>query len=361
MNKFKKLKEYLPIYVKGWIIYLGSMLFAVFLCTLLHPYGSDDRHVPLIFVLVSLLVSLLTEGYFYGVLSAFTGVITANYIFTFPYIELDFSLSGYPLTFFTMLAVSVVVCALTTRLKQQEKLKSEAEKERMRANLLRAISHDLRSPLTGISGAISAVLEGNCSNDEQAKDLLQGAKEDADWLYSMVENLLSITRIVNDRVNGITKREEMLEEIFSDAVVKFRRYHPEVALSVSVPDELMFVPMDGVLIQQVITNILDNAVLHGETTDKIWIKARTDGEFLRISIADNGKGIPKDALEHLFDSNYKFSKETRIDKSRSLGIGLSVCKTIVESHGGKIGAYNTETGGACFEFTLPLEDNGNEY
>ena len=189
MKKFKKLKEYCPIYAKGWVVYIVSMLLAMLLCTLLQPFGSSDRHVPLVFILVSLVVSLLTEGYFYGVLSAFTGVITANYTFTFPYAKLDFSLSGYPLTFFTMLAVSVVVCALTTRLKLQEKLKSEAEKERMRANLLRAISHDLRTPLTGISGAISAVLDGEDLDEAQNRELLRGAKEEADWLYGMVENL----------------------------------------------------------------------------------------------------------------------------------------------------------------------------
>lgn len=361
MQKFKRLKEYCPIYAKGWLVYIVSMLLAVFLCTLLQPFGSYDRHVPLVFILVSLVVSLLTEGYFYGVLSAFTGVITANYTFTFPYAKLDFSLAGYPLTFFTMLAVSVVVCTLTTRLKLQEKLKSEAEKERIRANLLRAISHDLRTPLTGISGAISAVLDGEGFDEAQSRKLLRGAKEEADWLYGMVENLLSITRMTDDKVNSIIKREEMLEEVLSEAVLKFKRYQSDVTVSVSVPDELLFVPMDGVLVQQVIANLLNNAVQHGEGTDKIWIKAFRDGDYIRVSVMDNGKGISEEALEHLFDGAYKYSKETHVDKNRSLGIGLSVCKTIVESHGGTIQAHNTENGGASFEFTLPLEDKGNDY
>ena len=361
MKKLKKLKKYFPIYLKGWAVYIVAMMSATGLCSILQLLGSSDRHVPLIFVLVALVVSLLTEGYFYGILTAVTGVITANYTFTFPYEKIDFTLSGYPLTFFTMLAVSFAVCTLTTRLKLQEKLRRESEKEKIRANLLRAISHDLRTPLTGISGAISAVLEGNASDDEQRRELLQGAKEDAEWLHGMVENLLSITKITDDKVGSKNKREEMLEEVFSSAVEKFKRHNPGITVSASVPEELLFVPMDAVLIQQVIANLMNNAVLHGEKTSVINLRAGVKGHRVTVSVTDNGKGIDPQQMEYLFDGTYKYEKNSDVDKNRSLGIGLSVCRTIVEAHGGEISAYNSPEGGACFEFTLPLEEKTDEY
>ena len=361
MKKLKKLSKYIPLYAAGWRRYFLAMLFGIAMCVILRQFDSSDRHVPLIFVLVSLIVSLITEGYFYGILTAVTGVIVANYAFTFPYITLDFSLSGYPLTFLTMLTVSVVVCTLATRLKETERLRRESENEKVRANLLRAISHDIRTPLTGISGAISAVLDEDTENEEQSRELLKEAKNDAEWLRGMVENLLLITKITDQPAGKINKNEEVLEEIFAEVISKFKRYYPDVKVSVAVPDEVLFVPMDAVLIQQVITNLLMNAVHHGEHTDRIWIDAKKLGDEVKISVADNGKGIDKDLVDNIFDGTKKFSKDTAVDRNRNLGIGLSVCKTIVEAHGGEIHAGNRDEGGACFEFSLPLEESYEEH
>lgn len=361
MDKLKKLKQYLPIYKQGWMIYIAAMLFATVTLTLMRQISESDRHVPLIFVLVALVVSLCTEGYFYGILTAVTGVFTANYTFTYPYSQMDFTLSGYPLTFVTMLAVSLAVCTLATRLKRQEHLRRESEKEKVRANLLRAISHDLRTPLTSISGSISAVLDGNVENEQQERELLEDARKDAEWLYRMVENLLSITKITDDGMQSITKRDELLEEVLGEAAQKFRKHNPDVKLSVSAPKELLFVPMDAVLIEQVLINFLNNAVLHGEKTSQICMKAQVYGKQAVISVTDDGKGIDPGDLEFIFDGTHKFSGSSSPDKSRSLGIGLSVCKTIIEAHGGEISASNAPEGGACFSFTLPLGGNNLEY
>ncbi len=361
MDKLRKIKEYFPIYKRGWIVYIAAMLTATAVLTLLQYISESDRHVPLIFVLVALVVSLCTDGYFYGILTAVTGVFTANYTFTYPYSKMDFTLSGYPLTFVTMLAVSVAVCTLATRLKRQEQLRTESEKEKVRANLLRAISHDLRTPLTAISGSISAVLDGNVENEQQKRELLEDARTDAEWLYRMVENLLSITKITDDKMGGLNKQDEMLEEVLAEVALKFRKYSPDVKLSVSVPDELMFVPMDAVLIEQVLINFLNNAVAHGVNTSHIRMKAEVDDKYAVISVTDNGAGIAAGDLEHIFDGTHKFSNSSSPDKGRSLGIGLSVCKTIIEAHGGGISASNTPEGGACFSFTLPLGGHNIEY
>ena len=162
---------------------------------------------------------LSTDGYFYGFLAAFVSVVFVNFAFTFPYLKLDFTIYGYPLTFMTMLAVGFATSTLTARLKAQEKLHMESEREKMRANLLRAISHDLRTPLTAISGSISTVLEGDeVLTKQQKNELLLDAKKDAEWLCRMVENLLSITRMNGADMGGITKNDEILEEVLSEAV-----------------------------------------------------------------------------------------------------------------------------------------------
>lgn len=359
-NRWNKLKKYIPLSIRGWFIYFLTMAAASVGCLLLQRISESDAHVPLIFVLVVLIVSLTTDGYFYGVLASLTSVITVNYAFTYPYAKMDFSIYGYPLTFMTMLAVSVAACTLTSRVREQERLKVETEREKVRANLLRAVSHDLRTPLTAISGSIAAVLESDDLPQGQSRELLTDAKDDAEWLCRMVENLLSVTRISGGETAQIHKEEEILEEVLSEAVVNFKKRNRGVSVSVSVPDELLFVPMDAMLIEQVLINLMDNAVIHGENTEKIAIVADADEEYVSIRVKDDGKGIEEKTYEHLFDGTLQFTGKGSADKTRGLGIGLSVCKTIIEAHGGRINAENTEQG-SCFTFTLPYGGQKNEY
>ena len=351
----QKLKIYAPLSLKGWLVYFLSMGAASLVCIALQQVSTSDVHVPIIFVLTVLIVSLLTDGYFYGILAALTSVVGVNYAFTAPYMQIDFSPYGYPLTFMTMLAVGVAVSALMTRVQQQEKLRLETEREKLRANLLRAMSHDLRTPLTGISGSISAVLDNaDYLSADQQRELLEGAKEDADWLCRMVENLLSVTRITEDADSTLHTQEEALEEVIGAAVLSFRKRNPDVAVEVSVPDTVLMVPMDPVLIQQVLQNLLDNAVLHGKTATRILVNAKSENGYAVVSVTDNGAGIERSRLEHLFDGALPFSgQQQNADRSRSLGIGLSVCRAIIRAHGGSIFAANRPEGGACFTFTLP--------
>jgi len=355
LKRFRSvLKKHAPMSVRDWIVSLVIMALASFVCAVLAHTTTSDTHVPLIFVLAVLVVSLMTEGYFYGLLAAIISVLGVNFAFTFPYMKLDFSIYGYPLTFLTMLAVGFAVCTLTTRLQAQEKLRMDTEKEKMRANLLRAISHDLRTPLTAISGNISTVLEDDgLLSIEQEKELLTDAKHDAEWLCRMVENLLSITRISGETRGSIRKEDELLEEVLSEAVAGFKKRHEQITVKVSVPEEMLLLPMDAMLIEQVLLNIMDNAVSHGDNTSRIDIHASLDGKCALISIEDDGCGIDADRLPHLFDGSLQFKGRRTADDSRGMGIGLSVCKTIIEAHGGEISAANTDIG-AKFTFTLPL-------
>lgn len=179
--------------------------------------------MPLLFVLAVVIVARFTEGYVYGILSAMAAVVLVNYVFTYPYFELNFSITGYPLTFVVMLATAVMVSALTTQIKWQEQIRLEVEKEKTRANLLRAVSHDIRTPLTSIQASASGILDNYDALGRQEKvELLEGIRDESRWLIRMVENLLSITRINGDRAQ-LQTTWEVVEEVVGGAVGKFQK------------------------------------------------------------------------------------------------------------------------------------------
>lgn len=339
----------------------GLFALTTLVCALLQRFGVDgislernETYVPLIYVLCVLLVSLLTDGYLCGTIVSVLSVFAVNYVFTYPYMDFNFSLSGYPLTFLTMLAVSLTVNTLTVTLKRQERIRMEAESERMRANLLRAISHDLRTPLTAISGSAVTLLENENLPDWQKKQLLSSINADAEWLIRMVENLLSVTRIGLESAR-IEKQDEVAEEVIFSAISKFRTHFPGVSVTPLLPESVLLVPMDPVLIEQVLTNLLENSARHGGATD-ITVSLTRMGSVAVFTVEDNGTGIVREKLPHLFDG-IGFSPEKNGVGGRSqMGIGLSVCMSIVKAHGGSMSARNTGSGTAVsFSLPVPLE------
>ncbi len=341
---------------KDSIISLVILAVATVLCILIHKGDGSDAHAPLVFVLAVLLISRFTDCYFYGMLASVIAVIEVNYIFTYPYFKIDFSLSGYPLTFLAMFSVSVVVSMLTTQIKQQEQVRVEIEKEKMRANLLRAVSHDIRTPLTSIVGGASAVLENHERlTEEDILSLLEDVKEEAQWLIRVVENLLLVTRMDANEAK-VEKAPEVLEEIAAEAVVKFKKRFPEAPLKTEVPAELCFVPMDAMLIEQVLCNLLENAVLHGKGATEIVLRVKIVGEDATFYVLDNGCGIAPEVLPRIINESIYRENNNTVDGKRSMGIGLSVCNSIITAHGGTLKAYNRKEGGAGFEFTLPIKE-----
>ena len=333
-------------------ITLGILAVAAAVCTLLTHMGDSDSAVPMVFMLAVLLVARLTDGFLFSLVATVVSVIGVNYAFTYPYFAFNFTITGYPLTFVTMFAVSIVVGMLTDQVKRQERVKSEAEKEKMKANLLRSVSHDLRTPLTSIIGSSSAVLENyDQFSDEVKKDLIGHVRDDAQWLVRLVENMLSITRF-NEGAVQIDKVPQAAEEIAAEAVGKFKKRFNTLPVRVSVPDELLMVPMDATLIEQVLINLMENAVLHGKTTRHITVTLCRSGDWARFIVEDDGQGIAPDRLEHLFDGTLQGQQG---DRGRSMGIGLSVCRTVVRAHGGRIRGENRTEGGARFTVELPLD------
>ena len=224
----------------------------------------------------------------------------------------------------------------------------------MKANLLRSVSHDLRTPLTSIIGSSSAVLENyDQFSDEVKKDLIGHVRDDAQWLVRLVENMLSITRF-NEGAVQIDKVPQAAEEIAAEAVGKFKKRFNTLPVRVSVPDELLMVPMDATLIEQVLINLMENAVLHAEGATEIELRIRREGDLAQFSVLDNGSGIEPAVLPKLFEEMFPHAGELRGDGRRSMGIGLSVCMSIVRAHGGTMKAKNRATGGACVSFVLPM-------
>ncbi len=239
----------------------------------------------------------------------------------------------------------------------QKKSNLEIESERLRSNLLRSISHDLRSPLAGIKGAVSTIIEtGDLLSEKTKGKLLQSVYEDTEWLIRLVENLLSMTRFDGGNLK-IKKNIELIEEVVYEAVQRTSKRFKDHKIKVIVPEDVIMAPMDGSLIEQVLINLFDNAIKFTPKDSLIEVKFYEDEKNIIFEVIDNGPGISEDILPHIFDRFFT-NGDKITDSRRGVGLGLAICKSIVEAHGGKISAYNS--GGAIFRFNIPKEGNGDE-
>jgi len=340
-------------------LFTAVTLMVVFLVNLfLVGQFNTKTMTPMIFVLGVFLVSWRTQGYGFGIAASLISVLAVNWAFTYPYWAFDLISPECISSAVVMLIVSTMTGALTTRLKQQEKLKAEAEKERMRGNLLRAVSHDLRTPLTSIYGACSVIIENfDTIPQERQLRLLKDIQADSKWLNRMVENLLSVTRVDADKAR-LSKCGTVLEELIDALLVKFRKHYPEQAVQVDIPENFVSIPMDPVLIEQVLMNLLENAVFHAHGMRNLWLRVNLKNRHAVFSVEDDGCGISEEKMAQLFTG--LLDSEAPIDSTRSnMGIGLSVCRTIIKAHGSELKAGNRPGGGASFRFSLEMEDSEN--
>ena len=332
------------------------ILLAVFGINLLLQWRFQTQTMtPMIFVLGVFLVSWRTQGYFWGIAASLLSVLAVNFAFTYPYWAFDLISPECISSAVVMLIVAMMTGALTTKIKSQEKMKADAEKERMRGNLLRAVSHDLRTPLTSIYGACSAIIEDyeSIPQDRQLK-LLNDVRSDAQWLVRMVENLLSVTRLDTQNVR-LNTQDTVLEELVDAVLVKFHKHYPQQKIHVRLPDVFVSIPMDAILIEQVLMNLLENAVFHARGMTNLWLTVDLTGNRAVFRVTDDGCGIPPDRMDQLFTG--LLGSDVSADTSRSsMGIGLSVCSAIIKAHGGTIHAKNRTQGGAEFSFSLNTEE-----
>ena len=316
--------------------------------------------IPALFSLAVFLISRYTESYIFGVVSSLIGTLAVNFAFTFPYFKFNFIILENLVSAVVMLIISIMTSVLTTELKRQEKMRMETEKEKMRANLLRAISHDLRTPLTTIYGSSSAMVENAKElSKEQMIELADDIKEDAQWLIGMVENLLSVTKIDSGDVKLI-KNPVVLEELIDSVLVRFQKRYPKQEVQIEIPEEFIDVPMDAVLMTQVIVNMLENAVQHAKGMKTLTLRVFVKENDAVFEIIDDGCGIPKERMERLFTGYFETGNLPADNQKRNMGIGLSVCASVIKAHGGTISAENLEEGGCCFRFTIAMEEETDE-
>lgn len=342
--------------LRDCIMTVAVLTATTLICWNLRETAYREVHITLLYVLATLMISRFTERFQFGLAASLISILEIDYFFMAPYFQIDFSISGYPFTFFVIFSVSIVVSMLMHEVRLQKKHQIEADREKMRANLLRAVSHDIRSPLTSVIGSVSTVIDNYQKMEtKESIALLKDARAEAQWLIRVVENLLLVTRMDGVRAT-LKKTEEPVEEVLSSALVKLRKRFPEAAIKVKISEELFFVPMDVILIEQVICNLVENALIHGKTVSQIEITVDAEGEEAIFCIEDDGEGIAPEVQKKLFKESMYREKGESANEKRNMGIGLSVCKSIIEAHGGSLHVGNRPQGGARVSFSLPLED-----
>lgn len=338
-----------------FILILGA---ALGISMLLAKLNDDNNPFAMgVFILAVAVVARFTNGYLWGIAASFVGTFCVNYCFTYPFWDFNVTYPGYPLTVIVMLVVSMLVSTLTTQIKQHEHLRFEMEREKMHANLLRAIAHDIRTPLASIVGASSTLLEQELS-DEDRTSLLTGIHRDAEWLVQVTENLLSVTRFSGEDVR-LKLEDEVLEEIIGSAILKYHRTPDTLPVKVAIPEEILILPMDAVLIEQVLINLFDNVSAHAAGATQIWLTVTKQAQSVTVSVEDDGPGIPASNLAQLLDCTMQKAMRSRSDDRRNMGIGLSVCDSIIRAHGGTMRAGRSSHGGAALRFTLPCKEESH--
>ena len=273
---------------------------AFLLCFLLETKFSAETVPPAVMAMAVFFVSRFTDGFVYGIIASLLSVLVLNFAFAFPYFAFNFSIPENIISAVIMLVITAMTSTITSQLKWQERVRAESINEKMRGNLLRAVSHDLRTPLTTIYGSSSAIVQNyEQLSEDQVVQLADGIREDARWLMGMVENILSITRIDNDGVK-LVKTSTVLEELIDSVLTQFKKRYPDQKVNASIPEEFTSIPMDAVLIEQVLMNLLENAVQHAKGMKTLELHVFVLGDKAVFEVLDDGCGANERTFSRLF-------------------------------------------------------------
>lgn len=357
LKKFRTLSTYKQ-HILSILFSTACMGTAALGSSLYYMRSANAVNVTLIFLFFLILVSCAVVTYLYDILcSLFAVLLLCNLYRTSPFECL--------LTFLGMSAVTLLISRLIFRQIIQTDLSAEHEKrllqtnsDRIRANLLRAVSHDLRTPLASIMGNSLILLENeNNLNSDEKNRIISYIHEDSSWLSNMTENLLAVARIRDDDF-AITSRDEIVEEVVGEALQKMERRHPGCIIQVRIPDDIIMLSMDAILIEQVIINLLENALQHSSSDKPVNLLVESTSREAVFTIRDYGQGIPEEMLDTLFDGAACTIAHTA-DSRKGNGIGLAICKTIIDAHHGSIVGRNHDKG-AEFIFTLPQNEKSRD-
>ncbi|HEX4300021.1 MAG TPA: DUF4118 domain-containing protein [Gammaproteobacteria bacterium] len=315
--------------------------------------GLDSSNL----VMTYLLVVVLAAFYFGrgpATVSAVLGVLAFDFFFVPPYLTFAVADSQYLFTFAVMLLVGVLISGLAATVRRQAGLAAEArlhvETERLRNSLLSAISHELRTPLAAIIGASSSLAE-DARLDAKARQALGRDILDASRrMHGLMNKVLEMARLQSGKIE-LKAEWYPLEELIGSVLLRLKEVVGKHPVSVELPAESPWVLADGSLIEQVLANLIENAVKYTPSGTRITISARRDADSLAVEVADRGPGLPAGAEERVFEKFYQGQRE---GTEGGVGLGLAICRTIVEAHGGRIRATNGAGGGASFMFSLPV-------
>jgi two-component system sensor histidine kinase KdpD len=315
---------------------------------------SNLDHANLIMVyLLGVVYAATALGRWPSVVASVLSVAAFDFFFVEPHLTFAVAETQYLLTFGVMLAVALIVSTLVDRLRRQEEAAHRhdlaVETERHRNALLSSISHDLRTPLAAITGAASSLASDDLDRDVR-RDLAQSIADEADRLGRLVRNLLDATRLESGAVR-VRKEWYPLEEVVGAALTRLESRLGERPVDVRLPADLPLVPLDAQLVEQVLINLVENALRYSAPEAPIEIGGRLEAGAVVITVGDRGRGLPEGLEDRVFD---KFFQARPDAPDRGVGLGLTVCKGIVQAHGGWIRASNREGGGAEIAFGLPL-------
>ena len=278
--------------------------------------SENTANIAVLYIIAQILIARYTNGYLHGLFSSVFSVICINFFFTYPFFRLNFTLSGYPVTFIGMLIITLLTTATTSSLLSDDSILSDAEK----------------------------------------RELLENIENDSSWLLNMVENLLSVTRINDTVTHQVNKTPEIVEEVVAEAVQRLKKRFPSASIIVHVPTDYLLIPMDAILIEQVLINLLENALIHSGSSHSPELTVTDHPDHVTFCVKDFGHGLNPDVIPDIFSGICHNTGS--VDSHKGMGIGLSICKTIIDAHNGYIEAKN-HTNGALFLFTLPKEEEEN--
>lgn len=292
-----------------------------------------------------------------AIIYSLLSVISFNFFFVEPLFSFNFYDQSYFTTFIVMLLTSIVIASQAEKVKNS---KIEVENEKLRSTLLSSISHDLRTPLASIMGLSSSIsaLAKNDNNSEILK-LSEAIYGSSQKLTHIINNLLDITRLESEAIK-LNKQFYFIEELIGSALLILKDSLADRQIKINIDQNQEMIMVDGILIEQLLINLLENAVKYTSKNGIIEIIVTKEKNELLVSITDNGQGIKIGEEENIFDKFYTTSNNKNRIESRGAGLGLAICKNIILLHQGKIWAENKFPNGAKFNFTLPIINIRNE-
>ena len=335
----------------------GILIAATLVGLLFSGLKIPEANIIAVYILGVLIISIITSSWMYSFLASVISVLAFNFLFTIPRFTLRAYDPSYPVTFGIMFLVALITGSLASRMKEYARESAQAamqiEKEQLRADLLRSISHDLRTPLTSISGNASNLLSNENEFSQETRMQIYGdIYDDSMWLIKLVENLLSVTRIEDGRMD-LRMSAELMDEVIAEAMRHTDRNRDGRKIEVSSDEEFILGKMDARLIVQVVINLVDNAVKYTPEGAQIRIHTGKKDGMVVVSVSDTGPGIPDEQKSKVFEMFYTGTNRAA-DRRRSLGLGLGLCRSIIRAHGGEIWVSDNKPQGAVFTFTLPV-------